>query len=181
MQTTKAARRYSSALLQVAREKGAVEEVLEDVKFIRNTIEDSRELVLFLKSPIVKKNDKEEVLNKLFKDQVQEITFMFLDLMIRKDRENLLGEIAEAYIERYNEYAGIQPVNISTAYELSDDQKEQLREVLEKKTGKTVEMHFEVDRSLKGGMAVRIEDTVIDGTVSHKLDELHERLLQPAV
>lgn len=181
MHITKAARRYSTALLQLAREKDAVQEVLEDVKFIRNTIEDSRELVLFLKSPIIKKDDKEQVLKKLFKDQIQELTFLFMDLMIRKDRENLLGEIAEAYIERYNEFAGIQPVQVYAAYELSDEQKTELEKMLEKKTGKNIEMTISIDESLKGGIAVRIEDTVIDGTVRHKLEQLQDRLLQPAV
>jgi F-type H+-transporting ATPase subunit delta len=84
-------------------------------------------------------------------------------------------------MEQYNEYAGIQPVYVHTAYELSDDQKAELTEALEKYTGKSVESHFQIDESLIGGVAVRIEDTVIDGTVRYKLDKLEEHFMQPAV
>ncbi len=181
MHITKAARRYSSALLQVAREQDLVEETLEDVKFIRNTLEDSRELVLFLRSPIVKKSDKEEVLEKVFKEHIHQSTYLFMDLMIRKDREALLDQIAGAYIDEYNKFAGIQPVQIYMAFELSDKQKEELVEALESHTGKTIQPHYHIDESLKGGLAVRIEDTVIDGTIRHKLDKLEERFLQTAV
>lgn len=179
MQISKAARRYSSTFLQVAREEDLVEEVMEDLQFIRNTLDDSRELILFLRSPIVKKSDKAEVIEELFKDHVRETTFMFLKLMIQKNREALLHEITEAYTEQYNKYAGIQPVYIHTAYELSDEQKKQLTEALEEYTGMTVESHYHIDKSLKGGVAVRIEDTVIDGTVRYKLDKLEKRFMRP--
>ena len=181
MLITKAARRYATALLELAKERNEVEDILEDMTFIHNTLEDSKELVNFLKSPIIKFDDKTAVLDELFFDKVQEATKLFVKLLARKDRINLLDQISSAFLEKYKEFAGIITVEVFVAQEMSDDQRQQLHHKLEEKTQKQVDMDISVDKSLKGGMAVRIDDTVIDSTVKHQLDKLEESLLATAV
>jgi F-type H+-transporting ATPase subunit delta len=181
MPTTKAARRYATALLELAKERDEVEDILEDIEFIHNTLEDSRELVLFLKSPVIKFDDKTQALEKLFFDDLEEPTKLFIKLLARKDRINLLDQITTAFIEKYKEYAGIITVKVYVARELSDSQIESLHGELEQKTQKKVDMNIILDESLKGGMAIRIDDTVIDGTVKHKLAELEESLMSTTV
>lgn len=181
MPTTKAARRYATALIELAKERNEVEDILEDIEYIHNTLEDSRDLVLFLKSPIIKFDDKTEALKKIFFDQLKEPTKLFLKLLSRKDRINLLDQITRAFIEKYKEYAGIITVEVQVARELTGEQRELLHKNLEQKTEKKVEMSVTVDERLRGGMAIRIDDTVIDGTVKHKLHELEESLLSTTV
>lgn len=181
MPTTKAARRYATALLELAKERDEVEGILEDIQFIHNTLEDSRELVVFLKSPIIKYDDKIEALETLFFDDLKEPTKLFVKLLAKKDRINLLDEITQAFVEKYKEYAGIITVDVKVAQELDEDQKESLHKELENKTQKTVDMEVSVNEDLIGGMAIRISDTVIDGTVKHKLEELEESLLSATV
>lgn len=177
MPTTKAARRYANALLELAKERDEVEEILEDIDFIHNTIEGSRELVTFLKSPVIKFDDKTQALEKLFFEELEEPTKLFLKLLSRKDRINLLDQITEAFIVKYKEHAGIITVDVFVARNLNSEQEKLLHKNLEQKTQKKVDMNITVDEELKGGMAIRIEDTVIDGTVKHKLKELEESLL----
>lgn len=181
MPTTKAAKRYATALLELAKERDEVEEILDDIKYIHNTIEDSRELLLFLKSPIINFDDKTQALEKLFFDELEEPTKLFIKLLARKERINLLAQITEAFIEKYKAYAGIITVEVYVARELNNGQRESLHEELEQKTQKKVDMNITIDESLKGGMAIRINDTVIDGTVKHKLVELEESLLSAPV
>lgn len=181
MPTTKAARRYATALLELAKEREEVEDILEDIQFIQNTLEGSRELVVFLKSPVVNYDDKIGALEKIFFDDLSEATKLFIKLMARKDRINILDQIAEAFVEKYKEYAGIITVQVFVARELSEEQQESLHSQLEEKTQKKVDMEITVDESLKGGMAIRVNDTVIDGTVKHKLEELEESLLSATV
>lgn len=181
MLITKAARRYASAFLQFAKEQDSIEVLLEDVHFINNTIKDSKELLVFLKSPVIKYDDKVEGLEKIFGDHVQESTRLFIKLLARKNRIPLLDQIVQAFIDQYNKYAGIIQIDVFAANALSDSQKEALHEALEKKTGKKVNMRVVIDESLKGGIAVRIDDTVIDGTIKHKLEQLEEKFLSTAV
>lgn len=177
MLITKTARRYASALLQLAQEREEVENILEDIRLLKNTLNGSRDLVMFLRSPVVKFDDKVEALETLFADKVSEITMRFINLLARKNRVNLLDQIAEAFVEQYNKYAGIVKIEVYTARELSDSQRESLHKALEEKTEKKVEMKVNLDESLRGGIAVRIDDTVIDRTVKHKLEQLEEKLL----
>ncbi|MDX1667152.1 MAG: ATP synthase F1 subunit delta [Saprospiraceae bacterium] len=177
MLISKAARRYASALLEISKEREEVESILEDMKLINNTIRDSRDLELFLQSPIIRYDEKADGLKQVFGDRIQEITGQFIELLARKNRIRLLGQIVQAFVEQYNVFAGIIKVDVLTARALDDTQKKQLHEALEEKTGKKVEMQLEVNESLKGGMAVRIDDTVIDGTVKHKLEQLQEKFL----
>lgn len=177
MPITKAARRYATALLELAKERNELESILEDMKFIHNTMEGSRELVVFLKSPIIKYDDKISVLDELFSSDIEEATKLFMKLLAKKERVNLLDQISEAFIEKYKQLAGIITIEVYVAHELSEEQRDELHKSLEEKTQKTVEMNITLDESLKGGMAIRINDTVIDGTVKHKLEELEESFL----
>ena len=178
---SKAARRYATALLEIAKELDQVEQVLEDIRLIDNTIEASDELSNFLSSPIIKFDDKVEALNEIFSDKVQDVTAKFIKLLAKKGRVNLLAQIVKAFLQKYNEYAGIIEVEVYTAYELDETQKSSLHKALEEKTQKKVDMNVTVDASLKGGIAVRIDDTVIDGTIKHKLEELEEQLMSTAI
>lgn len=177
---TKAARRYASALLQLAKERDNVESVLNDIELIKNTIDDSRELELFLRSPIINFDDKGKALEELFGDRVGELIQKFIALMARKDRVAILYQVTQAFIELYNEYAGIIEIQVTSAAPLSDEQEQALHDALEQKTGKKVNLSLSVDESLKGGLAVRIDDTVIDGTIKHKLEQLEESFLSTA-
>lgn len=181
MPTTKAARRYATALLELAEERDEVGQILEDIRLINNTLEGSRDLVVFLKSPVIKFDDKIEALEELFFEDLEKTTRLFVELLARKDRVKLLDQVTTAFIEKYKEYAGIITVEVFVARELEQDQKERLQSELEDKTQKTVDMNITVDKTLKGGMAIRIDDTVIDGTVKHKLEELEESLLTATV
>ncbi|MCW9707371.1 ATP synthase F1 subunit delta [Fodinibius salsisoli] len=181
MLRTKAARRYAKALLELAQERNELAEILEDIEFIQNTLEGSKELVTFLKSPIIKYDDKTAVLEQLFFEDLQEATKLFVKLLAKKDRVNLLDQIVEAFIQQYKKHVGIITVNVFVAEGLSEEHQQLLHQKLEEKTQKKVDMNISVDESLKGGMAVRIDDTVIDGTVKHQLEQLEESLLTTAV
>lgn len=172
MTSFKAARRYATSLIQVATEYDVVDTIHKDVKFINNTLMGSRELVLFLKSPIVKRDKKENVLEDLFGENINELTFAFMNIMVRKNREDILPEVFKAFEILYNEYKGIINVKVVSAKELTSEQKEDLIKSLEERTKKHVNLILSEDESLIGGLKVRIDDTVIDGSVQHKLEKL---------
>ncbi|MEX0721722.1 MAG: ATP synthase F1 subunit delta [Balneolaceae bacterium] len=181
MLVSKAAHRYAIALLELADENKSVDQVLKDILFIKNTIEGSRDLLVFLKSPMVKPEKKVAALEAIFGDKVSDLVHKFITLIAKKGRENILGEITIAFIEKYNEYAGIITVEVRVAKALDENQLAELTQVLEKTTGKQVNIDLKVQPELKGGLAVKIDDTVIDGTIKHKLEQLEDLFLETAV
>lgn len=170
--SAKAARRYANAMLQSAIEKDILEEVHMDMELIHNTVTGSRDLVLFLKSPVIKNDIKRKALMGIFEDRVKPETSILLNLLLDKNREQLLEAICKSYLDLYNVHKGIIDVGVFSAFDLADDQKKDLLKMLEQSTGKKVILDFTTDKSLRGGLAVRIDDTVIDGTIKHKISQL---------
>ena len=168
----KAARRYANALLVTALEQNNLDEIKDDMLLIKQTISDSSELSLFLKSPIIKKEIKKATLEAIFEDKIQKLTSNLITILSDKGRENLLHGITLSFMELYNKHENIIEVDVKTAFELVADQEEELKKKLESVTGKTVLMKTEVNDDLIGGLTVRIADTVIDGSVLHKLNQL---------
>jgi F-type H+-transporting ATPase subunit delta len=170
----KAAGRYARAILEVAVDSDSLEKEKEDMQFINLTIESSRELKLFLQSPLIKKAIKINVLKEIFEGKVQQSTMNLLILLAEKSREKLLLDITRSFISLYKKHHGIIDVKVETAFELDEDQKTKLLKVLESETGKKVQMDLNVQKELMGGLTVRIDDTIIDGSVKYKLSQLKE-------
>ncbi len=181
MLASKAARRYAIALLELSKEQKVVEKTLSDILFIDKTISDSKELELFLKSPIIKPRLKKETLIEIFKSHVGDLTMQFVKLIATKERSSILPQIASSFIREYNQFAGIIEVEVRAAKELSSKQVKELQKVLEKTTSKKVILASTTQPELKGGMLVKIEDTIIDGTIKHKLEQLEEQLLDNTI
>jgi F-type H+-transporting ATPase subunit delta len=160
------------ALIKWAEEENQLYTVLEDIRLIDETIHDSRELVLFLRSKLIKPDRKQAVMQELFENKVSTYTLEFLKLVVEKNREDLLPDIVRSFSEQYNKQAGIIDVEVVSADELQEAQVEALKSALEKQTGKQVQLIFKTQPDLLGGLTVKIEDTVIDGSIKHKLQEL---------
>lgn len=180
MLSSKAAQRYALALLKSAEQEQQLEQTLKDVSFIQRTLQDSRELRLFLKSPIIKPEQKVDALNTLFKGKIGDLAYAFILLVARKKRVELLAPIFVSVLEQYKVMAGIKDVEIRTARELDDEQAAGLKASLEAYTGKKVNLTINLLPELKGGLAVKIDDTIIDGTIKHKLEQLEQKFVQTA-
>tara|TARA_Y200000002_G_scaffold383280_1_gene404767 strand:- start:7417 stop:7956 length:540 start_codon:yes stop_codon:yes gene_type:complete len=177
MISSKAAKRYAKALLTLSQEQGSLEEVLEDINIIHDTIKGSRDLQVTLKSPIAKPSDKTIILDEIFSKHIGTLAMQFILLVAEKERSALLPYITEAFFSLYNEAVGITKVTLKSAYPLEAAQLDSISKALEFSTKKNVHLHVEVVPSLLGGITIQMEDTVIDGSVLHKLNELEHTLL----
>lgn len=171
----KAANRYARAFLETANELDLLEKVREDMLLISNTFSSSPDLGLFLRSPIVRGEKKRAALIEIFSDKIEEITSHLLSVLTRKNRERLLEEITTQFLKLYNQQKGIINVHVVSADELSEQQKKELIKELQTSTRKKVLLETDVDPDLIGGLKVIIDDTVTDGTVKHKLNQLRDR------
>ena len=170
------ASRYAKSLIDLAIEQGKLDIVLEDINaFVEAT--KNRDFVLLLKSPIVKSDKKEKVLDAIFKGKINELTGSFLHIIVRKGRESQLAEIAQEFINQYREIKGISTVNIVSAEPLSEDALSAIRQKLveSKLTHQNIEFSTSVDNDLIGGFVISFEDKLYDASVSHQLNELRKQ------
>jgi F-type H+-transporting ATPase subunit delta len=110
----------------------------------------------------------------------QTLTLNFLNMLIRRDRLNLLDQIIISAEQQFLDRQGIVVVEVTTATRLSADQERQLAAKLEKFTGKKVQVENRVDPSLIGGVVTRIGTTLYDGSVEAQLQQLKARIQEEA-
>ena len=170
------ARRYAQALYEEAAREQRVESIDEDMALIRESLESSRDLVLFFESPIIARQKKQEVVQALFSGRVQPMTLNFLRLLIEKQREDLFPDVVQAYRALRDEQLGVVVAHARAAFPLSSEEQTRLEQALERMAGTRIRLTVEQDTSLVGGLVVRMGDTVYDGSVRHQLATLRERM-----
>ncbi len=170
------ARRYAQALYEEAARQERVEAIDEDVGLIRESLENSEELVRLFESPVIPREKKRAVVQALFEERVTPLTHRFLHLLIEKQREQLFAEVVKAYRALRDEQEGIVEIQARTARSLDEDGRAHLATQLEQMTGKKVRLHARQDADLIGGVVVRVGDTVYDGSVRRQLQRLHEQM-----
>jgi F-type H+-transporting ATPase subunit delta len=168
------ASRYAKSLIEMAEEKGKLEEVHNDVQLMDAAFKASREFRVFLKSPVIGPEKKIEVFNKIFLAKVSDITGKFIVLLTNKGREAFLDEIATSFIDQYNTSKNITPVTITSAVKLDKATIDNILDGLRKRENiKEVQLTETVDESLLGGFVLLYGDKQIDSSVRSSLQKLH--------
>jgi F-type H+-transporting ATPase subunit delta len=179
MSNTRIARRYAEAFLLAAEEqKTLLKKVGDDFLKLRDLLNESHELQLFLKSPVIKTEKKQAVLAALFEKKVQPLTFVLLQLLAEKGRESSLPEIIETFFLLRDEKLGIMNVHVKTAVEFTRQQKNELEKHFELSSKKKVQVDVQVDPALIGGFVARMGDTLFDGSIKRQLELLRQRFAE---
>ena len=172
-----ATRQSATALADVAMAQRAADAVTQQLVGFGALYAESPELRNFLSSPAVTREAKHRVIEKLLaRVGGSEIVRNFLFVVIDHQRTHLLPEIIAAVQEEIKKREGITEAQVSSAVELSKAQKAEMEFTLERLTGKRVEAKFSLEPSLLGGAVVRLGDTVYDGSVRSRLNNLRARL-----
>ena len=175
MQGSRAAVRYAKAILSMATDKGVSKEVNDDMTLIRDTINASGELRIFLRSPVVKERMKRNVLLELFKN-VNGVTSGLFSLLIENNRLELLWMVADKYREFYNQLNGVQVAKVTTAIPLTPELEIKIQQKVKELTGNTAKIENIIDKSIIGGFILRVGDIQYDGSVSGQLNNLRREL-----
>ena len=172
-----ASRRYASALLSAAEEGGFLDQIVEELSQIKEVLQNSRDLVHALRSPLVKGDKKIHILEEVFRDSVGEKMFLFLRLIARKKRAGLLPEIIDEFQILLDEKRGVINVDVTSAVTLSEEQSNELINRLSLFTGKKIRARMSLDEKLLGGVSIKIGDTIFDGSISHQLEKFRQTLV----
>lgn len=178
MSADKLAKRYAKALFDDAAAKGAVETVNNDMKLVAKTVADSKDLRVFLKSPIIKSAKKISALKQIFGDNISAESTALILLLIDNGREGYLGEIATFFNKFYNEHNGILEVKITTAVPLDDATEQLVRKAIASKVGdKKLIVKSTIDKDILGGFIVDLGNKVYDASVRNKLSNIANELI----
>lgn len=169
--------RYANSILQIAKENKSLDKIFADMQMIQNSINDSADLQMLLKSPIIKSEDKAKALTAIFSGKVEKESSDFLKLLVTKGRESYLAEICSSFIAEYNNEHKVADVTLVTAIPATEAIMNEVTSLLTK-SGKynKVSINQEVDPAIIGGFILKMDDQLLDNSVQRKLNVVKKQL-----
>lgn len=173
---------YGEALFELAVEENKEDQFLDEVLAVKQVLKENPDLSLLMNHPKILKEEKEEVIKAVLKNQFSEELIGFFLLILQKDRYGEIDKILDYFIDKMKEHKGIGTAYVTTAVSLKDNQKKEIEEKLLATTAyKKMEIHYSEDKDLIGGMVIRIGDRVVDSSIRTKLDHLTKELTKVQV
>jgi F-type H+-transporting ATPase subunit delta len=176
MNVTLVAERYATALFDLALEQKAAEEIYQDSLLVSRTCENSKDLRLLLDSPIVKSGKKLVILEEIFGKNVHPISMIYMRIMVKKNRENLIPGIALKMVDLYNDFKNVLIVHFKSPVLPDQVTTRQVLDLMRKYTGAEVELEPEVDGSLIGGFVLSWKDKQYDASIRREIEEMRHAI-----
>ena len=179
MPNPRLATRYAKSLIDLATEKGQLEVVYADMKYLEAVCRQSKDFVNLLKSPIIKADQKNTIVTAVTKGKVSDLTASFNNLLVKKGRESDLPEIAFAFVDQYNQIKGIHRVKLTTAVEVSAELKKSIEIKLQKEKGLgIVELETATDDRLIGGFVLEFNNNLVDASILRDLKDIKKQFVK---
>jgi F-type H+-transporting ATPase subunit delta len=167
---------YADALLEIAKAEGYVEQVEDDLFRFARVFEGNDDLRMALTDPSLPAERRMAIVDELMGGKALTQSAALASFIVGIGRANDLPRIVSRFVEKAAAERKHEVAEVRAAVPLSDEQQRRLGEALSKTTGKQVEVKVVVDPKVLGGVVATIGDTVIDGTIRSKLDQLRERI-----
>jgi F-type H+-transporting ATPase subunit delta len=173
------ARVYATALFAVAKEKGKLDAIRDQLRQFVDALNENREMQLFLFSPSFSSAEKIEGLKKAVSDAEPEL-LNFWELLLEKGRMPVIFRIRrqfDALWDKENKRLG---VTVTSAIELDPEVTKQIGAEIEEQTGNTVELTSRVDPDILGGLVVQVGNMVLDTSIRNRLEKLRKSVASAA-
>ncbi|AEI38702.1 F0F1 ATP synthase subunit delta [Paenibacillus mucilaginosus] len=173
-----AAKRYAKALFEVAKDAGRIAEVEQELETVVAVFKENPDLSKLIKHPGIDAGVKIGLIKQIFGAGVSESVLNTLQLLIERRREEALEAFVRAYSKIAGESLGQANATVYSPVELSAEELSNIASTFAKMTGKQIRVSTVLDKSLLGGIQVRIGDRLYDGSLSGKLQRLERALNQ---
>lgn len=171
------ARRYARALVEIARAKDRLDEIEVELGRVVSGLEANEAFRQALASPRLSVAEKQRLLDETFSG-LSETTRRFLAIVVEKGRQQYLPAMVRIYQELADEARGELEVEVFSARPLPAEERERLRQVLSRQTGRKIRLQERLDPTLIGGVALKVGDRVADGSLRARLRLLREALVK---
>lgn len=172
---TTIARPYAKAAFEYALAAQKVTEWASMLDFVAQAV-NNEQVSAFINNPALSAEEKGAVVLKVSADKLDDKVENFIKLLARNHRLEAIPAIKQRFEILKAEYEKATEVEVTSSSELSDDQLQRLAEKLEAKLGRKINIETHIDASLIGGLIIKADDMVIDGSVRGKLEKLSETL-----
>ena len=174
------AENYSDALYTLAMEEQQIDLYREQLTLVCESLCENKDFYTILQNPKLGKEEKKELLHKVYASSISQFLLNFLQLLIDKGRFSYIFDIKKQYVQRYYEEHNIVVAYVESAKSLSEDEKQRLHGALEKKLQKQIELVVDVKEHLMAGVRIKVNDQVFDNTAKTRLKQLKKQVVKSA-
>lgn len=168
---------YGDALFEVAKEADKIDAFFEESQGVLEILNTNQDFARLMNHPKIIKEEKIQIMETIFKGRISDEIIGLLRVLISKGRFKEMPSVFEYFIHAVKEYKKIGTAHVTSAMELSEEQKSRVLDKLIQTTDYVeFEMIYSVDLSLIGGMKIQVKDRVIDGTIKTKINDLKREL-----
>ena len=167
---------YAQGIFDIARAEGSVEKVENELFQFSQVFEGNEQLREKLTDQTLPVEKRQAIVEDLLDQKASPLTVNLISFLVGAGRARELPEIVNRLVERAAAERQREVAEVRTAIMLDAEQQRRLTQALEKATGKQIELKIIQDPSVLGGVVARVGDTVIDGTVRRRLEQLRESL-----
>jgi F-type H+-transporting ATPase subunit delta len=168
-------RMYANALFEAVKAKGSLDRVRQELEDIATSVEQVPELASVLENPEVDQTVKAQILTDML-GEADELTVNFLRLLAEKGRAAALPQIAREFASLVAAEQGVLDVELTTAFELSDEDFGSIVSQIEQASGRTVKASRSVDPELIGGLVLQAGSMRLDSSIRNRLERLRHEL-----
>jgi len=170
---------YAEALMEAAEATGELQSISDEVEELGNVLRGEPKLLALLNTRTLGHAQRRGMIERLFKDQLSDVLYRFLQVVNDKDRLSSLPGIVKAFSQQMAERNGIIEADVWVPTKLDTAQVETLSDrIASVFDAKQVVVHQYEDPSLIGGLKIRVGDTLIDGSVATQLRRLRRRMVE---
>lgn len=170
--------RYAKALIDLGNELNELDNIKKDVDLVLATCREQRDLILLFKNPIVMPQKKVKIIKLIFQDKISKVTAKFLEVIVKKNRAELIYEILEHFEEKFKTFKGLGDAYFVSATKVSDNIEAKVIAMVEKASKQKITLHTEINADLIGGFTVRYKDLLVDASVKTKLKDLEKHIVE---
>ena len=170
---------YSRSLFEVAKDKGKLDRVREELAAFADALTENRELSVFFFSPYVSTQEKEDGLARTVLDADPTIV-NFLRVLIENHRLPLIHRIRRQFDVLWKREHKQLPVEVTSAVELDPAVVQALEARIRQQTGQNVQLESKVDPDILGGVVLRVGNSILDASVRNRLEQLRREVAKAA-
>lgn len=166
--------RYAKSLLDLSFERGVLEEVRKDILLILDVLNNNKDLIVMLKSPVIKTDKKLTIVNGIFKGKISDLTLAFINIITSKKREKYTHGICQEFENIYRNQKNILKAVVISAIGLDSTLRKEVLELVKGSEKKEIELLEKVDKNLIGGFILRIGDKQVDQSILRQVKNLRK-------
>jgi F-type H+-transporting ATPase subunit delta len=165
---------YAKALLMTADEMSAADRVADDMRLVNAVCRENHILTTVFANPVIRPDRKAGIVNELFGTRCGEVSMAFLLFVVKKNRSVNLTGISEAYLTLYRQSRGIVLTDLVTHQPTDEGAQNSVKELVEKYTGKKVELNARTDERMLGGFKLEFDHNMYDARLRTKILKLRK-------